>query len=61
MAEQPHCHLRRFPCLYLYASLVEKDDRLPIICNFCQARGVSLSPRSGRNERQRVEDCPQDS
>jgi hypothetical protein len=29
----------------------KQDDCLPIIRNFRQASGVSLSPRSGRNER----------
>jgi len=36
---------------YPPAHAVEKDDCLPIIRTFRQASGVSLSPRSGRNER----------
>jgi len=53
--EHSHSHLRRLPCLpgmpMVLHTQWKQDDCLPIIRTFRQASRVSLSPRSGRNER----------
>ena len=61
---QPHCQLRRSPCLARVAPLGTQwteDDCLPIILNFRQDKEGEPVTAQRPQRAQRVEDCPKGS